>query len=108
MFDLEKQIQQWRQTLAGALGGQAEVIEELETHLREEVQRLVRSGQAPERAWETALGRLGSPQQLAGEFGKLPPRPGVWLPGRLVLAALGGFAIFLGCLLVAKLLQGET
>jgi hypothetical protein len=94
--------------VTSALGAKAEVIEELEGHLREEVQRLVQSGHAPERAWDTALGRLGTPQQLAGEFKKLPPRPAAWLPGRLVLAALGGLAAFLGWLLVTKLLHGET
>jgi hypothetical protein len=107
MFDLEQQIRQWRQSLAGALGGQAEVVEELEGHLREEVQRLVRSGQSPDRAWEAALSRLGTAHQLAGEFGKLPPSPAVWLPGRLALLAMGAVAVLLGCLLLLQFLKDK-
>jgi len=108
MFDLEQQIRQWRQTLPDALRGRAEVIEELEGHLREEVHRLVQAGQPPERAWEAALERLGTPQQLAGEFGKLPARPAAWLPARLVLLALAGVGGGLAWLLVPRLLQGQT
>src|SRR5215831_16437262 len=81
MFDLEERIRHWRQAQAHALGGRAEVLDELESHLREEVQRLVAAGQTPGSAWETALAHLGDPRQLAAEFGKVSP-PGAlgWLP----------------------------
>ena len=36
MFDLEERIRHWRQAQAHALGGRAEVLDELESHLREE------------------------------------------------------------------------
>src|SRR5262249_54274987 len=93
MFDLEERTRHWRQAQAHALGGRAEVLGELESHLREEVQRLVAAGQTPEIAWETALARLGDPRQLAAEFAKVSP-PGAlgWLPARVavtVLAVLG-------------------
>jgi Cytochrome C assembly protein len=105
MFDLEQQIQAWRRSLPGTFDKQPEVVEELECHLRDEVQRLVLSGQAPERAWETALQRLGSPQQLAAEFNKLPPA--AWLPARLVMLALAGLGACLAWFLVRELGHGK-
>jgi hypothetical protein len=65
MFDLEQHIREWRQAQTAALGGRTEAIDELESHLREEMNRLVQSGQAMEQAWDTALTRLGAPGQLA-------------------------------------------
>jgi hypothetical protein len=44
MFDLEERIRHWRQAQAHALGGRVEVLDELESHLREEMQRLVTAG----------------------------------------------------------------
>jgi hypothetical protein len=108
MFDLEQNIEQWRRMLTNVLGGQAEVIDELESHLREEMQRLVSAGQNPEQAWEAALTRLGGPQQLAVEFGKLsPPVAACWLPARLVVLAPVVIAVGLAWLLMSGLLGGR-
>jgi hypothetical protein len=104
VFDLEGRIQQWRQALAGTLGDRPEAIDELEGHLREEVQRLVQSGQAPERAWETAVRRLGEPGRLAEEFAKVPAAP--WLPARLVALALAVLAAGLAWWLLSRLGHG--
>src|SRR5215471_15670012 len=100
MFDLEERIRHWRQAQAHALGGRAEVLDELESHLREEVQRLVAAGQTPASAWETALARLGDPRQLAAEFGKVSA-PGAlgWLPARVVVALLALLGLGLAWLL---------
>jgi hypothetical protein len=108
MFDLEARIQQWRRRLADALAGRTEAVDELEGHLREEVQRLIEAGRPPEQAWEAALARLGSPEQLAAEFGKVaPPRPAPWLPARVVLLALAGLAILLAGVVLAWLQSGR-
>jgi hypothetical protein len=108
MFDLEERIRHWRQAQAHALGGRAEVLDELESHLREEVQRLVAAGQTPAGAWETALARLGDPRQLAAEFGKVPA-PGAlrWLPARVVVAVLALLGLGLAWLIGTNLLQGR-
>jgi hypothetical protein len=107
MFDLEQAILQWRQALGSALGGRTETVEELEDHLRQEVQRFLGLGQTPERAWEAALQRLGTPQQLAAEFAKLPrARPPAWLPALLVQLALGCLGIWLAWMLMGKLVHG--
>jgi Cytochrome C assembly protein len=105
VFDLERRIQQWRQTAAETLGDRPEVMDELEGHLREEMQRLVQSGQAPELAWEAALQRLGEPGRLAEEFAKVPPGP--WLPARLVGLVLVVLSAGLAWFLLSALGRGR-
>jgi hypothetical protein len=107
MFDLERQIQQWRQSLTEALGNRPEALEELENHLRDEVQRQMQTGQSPEQAWALALQRLGSPQQLASEFHKLPGRHNVWLPAQLALVTLGALAAWLGWFMLYRWWHGQ-
>lgn len=107
MFDLERQIEAWRQTLPGSLGARKEAVEELENHLREEVQRLVLAGKSPEQAWVAALGRLGAPEQLAGEFDKLAQEPVAWLPARLILIFLGGLALLAAAWLASRFVEGR-
>src|SRR5688500_10097813 len=65
MVDLERRIAQWRQTMASSLGERADVLDELETHLREEVERRVLAGEAPITAFEAAAQRLGNAPALA-------------------------------------------
>ena len=108
MFDLEERIRHWRQAQAHALGGRAEVLDELESHLREEVQRLVAAGQTPGSAWETALAHLGDPRQLAAEFGKVSP-PGAlgWLPARVAVTVLAVLGLGIAWLIGTNRLQGQ-
>src|SRR5262245_14160983 len=103
MFDLEANIRAWRESLAKSLGNRKEVLDELENHLREEMQRLIMTGLTPEQAWQTAVSRLGTVDQLTREFGKVPTRPGRWLPG-LVIAAFYGIAMLaFGALMLLRL-----
>ena len=46
MSELERSVEQWRQTLAATPGLTADAIAELESHLREEIQRLRAGGDA--------------------------------------------------------------
>ena len=104
MSEFEERVRRWRESFREALGDRPEVIDELEAHLREDVEQLVRSGQSPEQAWETARARLGAPGQLAGEFAKLRA---TWLPARLAYGALIVGGVLLGALLVAGLARGR-
>ena len=70
MFDMEKQIESWRATVSGALGKRGDAIDELEGHLRDDLEKLAREGRSPEQAWEEAMKHLGTPEQLASEFDK--------------------------------------
>jgi hypothetical protein len=93
MFDLEARIRQWRAALSDALGERGDVLDELESHLREEFARLTLAGKPGEEAWSAALAKLGTPEQLATEFGKLPVRPLRWAPGLVILALYGFIAM---------------
>jgi hypothetical protein len=93
MHDLEQRIRQWRGEVARQLDGRREVIDELESHLRAELQRAL--APAIDQAWTAALAKLGDPKMLAAEFAKLTPPTG-WLPARLVgLGWIGIVAIIL-------------
>ena len=70
MPDIEPRIADWRRALAETAGCTDEVLDELESHLRDEVQRLVQTGEPEERALDLALSRLGPPQGSAVS----PPR----------------------------------
>jgi hypothetical protein len=54
MFDLERAISEWRRQLAGGGIGSPDVLDELESHLREDVQQQVRLGHSPEQAFNGA------------------------------------------------------
>jgi hypothetical protein len=69
MFDLEQAVHQWRQDFAVALKS-PEAIDELESHLREELQRRIQSGEHPEQAFRAALREIGEIDLLKSEFAK--------------------------------------
>jgi hypothetical protein len=85
MFDLEEQIRKWRLSLPEALRGRTEAVDELESHVRDDWQRLVAAPLEPAQAWQEALRRLGDSGQLAAEFARVPAMPAGWLPARVAL-----------------------
>src|SRR5436190_1644789 len=88
MFDVEQRIASWRTAMAASLGEKKDVIDELESHLREQLHRLALEGHAAEAAWERALERLGRPRQLAEEFDKnVSAMPLRWIAAWLVLSS---------------------
>lgn len=78
MFNLDKAITDWRrQMIAGGIKSSA-VLDELESHLREDVERRTRSGMPAQQAFEEAVLQVGRANELKLEFGKIkPPRPAV-------------------------------
>lgn len=69
MFDIDRAISDWRrQMVAGGL--KAEVLDELESHLRDEAESQVRAGVSGQLAFEAAVQRLGQARVLKKEFGK--------------------------------------
>src|SRR5438270_8180432 len=87
MARLEDRFAQWRRELAEALGGSAETLEELEGHLRDEVNRRIAAGESADAAFTAATAHLGSPASLAAEFARTEIAA-PWLPVRLVLIVL--------------------
>jgi len=70
MFDLEAQFAQWRRQMAAGGLRTPKVLDELESHLREDVEQQVRSGANPQQAFAGAVQRMGHPTLLQGEFEK--------------------------------------
>ena len=70
MFDLENSIAQWRTQMQAAGIKTSVPLEELELHLREEIDRLMRTGLAEQAAFEISVRQLGQPQALKTEFKK--------------------------------------
>jgi hypothetical protein len=64
MFDLEKAITSWRRQIAAEGLISPEVLDELESHLREEIERQVRSGVSEERAYEAGISSIGDTRAL--------------------------------------------
>ena len=108
MSDIERRIADWRRVLAESAGCTDEVLDELESHLRDEMQRLIQTGEPEERALDLALSRLGSPQALGAEFAKLA-RDGAptWLPVRLAYVVLFALAAALVGYCVNQLQNGR-
>jgi|SRR5579884_818387 len=86
MPEREELIAQWRGNLAQTTGCNREVLDELESHLRDELQQLIQSGHSEEQAFALAVSRLGPPGALATEFAKVA-EPASWLPIRLAMFA---------------------
>jgi hypothetical protein len=108
MFDLERSIERWRQTLATTPGLTAEAIAELESHVREEFQRLRDSGLEPEPALALAVERLGAPAALAREFEKVAAEPmAPWWPMRVVVGAAALLLLLLVGWLTVRGLSGH-
>lgn len=71
MFDLNEQIKIWRKNLNVSQSFETVDIEELENHLREEIERLSLSGLSEQEAFLVAGHRLGQIDSLSEEFAKV-------------------------------------
>jgi hypothetical protein len=92
MFDREKKISEWRRELIRAGVRSPEVLDELEAHLREEMERQVHAGLDERAAFETAIRIIGGAKQLQSEFAKIGGArlAFLWKLKRLLVGFLGG------------------
>jgi len=74
MFDLEKAIKQWRKKLRKVEALEDGYIAELESHLRDEIDSLIQSGESEEEAFEKAIADIGLPNGIGEEFHKIHTR----------------------------------
>ncbi len=72
-FNLNEAVQSWRQSLAASPSLTAENLDELESHLRDGVERLQPIGLSPAEAFMVARARIGSADRLVAEFAKANP-----------------------------------
>jgi hypothetical protein len=70
MFNLEQAIVEWRQQMLAAGIKTPVPLEELESHLREEIEELMKSGLSDQQAFEATLLQIGQGQELQTEFAK--------------------------------------
>ena len=59
MFDLEKSIADWRRQMLAAGIKTPVPLEELESHLREDIERQMKSGLSAQQAFEIAVKKIG-------------------------------------------------
>jgi len=126
MFNLENAIQNWKRQLRANPAFEDGDIAELESHLREEVERLKADGLTEEEAFQQASGKIGEPEIIGGELYKTrttnidatPPwQQKTWIPSLLpnhlkvairnvknnrltTLLNVGGLAIGLACFIL--------
>jgi hypothetical protein len=73
MLNLKNAISDWRSQMLAA-GIQSPVpLEELESHLRDEIARLMETSMDLQTAFETAVKKIGGPSVLKEEFSKIQP-----------------------------------
>ena len=81
MFDLEQSVAEWRQQMLAA-GVQPVPLEELESHLQEEIERQMKSGLNEQKALEASIQKIGGAKFLKTEFRKIETenwnRPLAW------------------------------
>ncbi|MGH7971941.1 MAG: permease prefix domain 1-containing protein [Limisphaerales bacterium] len=70
MFNLDQAILEWRRRLAAGGVKTPDVLDELESHLRDDVDQRVREGLSQQQAFEDAVQRLGQANVLKAEFKK--------------------------------------
>src|SRR5689334_16933731 len=70
MFNLDEAIANWRRQMLACGFSSVEDLQELESHLRDDVAAQVRTGMNVEQAYELAVARLGAPADLKKEFAK--------------------------------------
>lgn len=73
MFDLNDQINKWRISLEQKEAYRGTDIDELESHLREEIEHLSEMKLSQEESFLVARHRIGDPGAVADEFAKINP-----------------------------------
>src|SRR5271154_2784676 len=88
MFDLEKSIVDWRQQMLAAGIKTPVPLEELEIHLRDEIERQMKSGLNEQEIFNSAVQKIGQGEALKAEFKKI----GEQKIGRIILLIIGWLA----------------
>jgi hypothetical protein len=92
MFDLEQSIAEWRRQMLAAGIKTPVPLEELENHLREEIERQTKSGLNEQKAFESSIRQIGPPKVLKREFKKSDRT----FMKKLMIILLGIFGILFG------------
>lgn len=103
MFNLDHEIKEWRRKLIAGGIKSSHVLDELESHLREDVERRLRSGTPAQQAFEDSVQQVGSVDELKSEFGKIEPQRAAVSPKLMSrgCVAMGVFMVFTGMWLLS-------
>lgn len=71
MRELDKGIAEWRKRMAAGGVKRSAVLDELESHLREEIRARMAAGASEDDAFKLAAVRMGDPASVRREFGKI-------------------------------------
>jgi hypothetical protein len=92
MFNLEQSINGWRQQMLAAGIKSPVPLEELEGHLREEIEQQIKSGLNAQQAFAAAVQQIGQANRLKREFKKVERT----LMKKIMIILLGIFGILFG------------
>lgn len=71
MFNLERAIVEWRRQMLSAGIKSPEPLDELENHLRDDVEQKIRSGLGEQQAFDAAVQQVGCANAIKTEFKKI-------------------------------------
>jgi hypothetical protein len=103
MFNLDQAIAQWRQQMASDGIKTPALLDELQNHLCEDVERQLQSGADARQAFESAVQRLGQASVLKAEFAKCGG-PKEARSGKVIGIACCAFAGLFSLLVLPRLL----
>ena len=84
MFNIENAIAEWRQRMLNAGIKSPALLDELETHLRDDIVEQIRHGADAKTAFDAAVQRIGDAKSLSVEFAKTNRRTlAQWLKAKL-------------------------
>jgi hypothetical protein len=96
MFDLEAAILDWRSQMRREGIGSPAVLDELEGHLRADIDEQIQKGVMAQSAFEAGVRRLGKSDLLQREFSKLDsdrPAPIATIQAKMIFAGAAGLII---------------
>jgi hypothetical protein len=105
--ELEEELARWRRAWAAHLPpDRADVLDELEGHLRDAVRDATARGADAAGALADAVARLGAADELARELAKVPRDESGWWPARAVECVVAAGAAAVLCTFAPRLLDG--
>ncbi len=91
MFELEKAIREWKRGLRKLESFEDGAIVELESHLRDEIDRQKGKGLSGEAAFVKAADLVGRPESIGGEYSKSLVPPTSWTQSWILVSLIGSF-----------------
>jgi len=105
MFDLEQSIADWRRQMLAAGIKSPVPLEELETHLREEIERQMKSRLDGQKAFNFAVQQIGKADVMKNEFEKADGTKELraWKQIQIIFfAGLGVISLFIAAIIIFK------